>query len=650
MKTEDFLNLARERYQRCVDAERENRAEAKIDLEFVVGHQWDPALKAQRENGLNPRPALVFSKLNGPIQQVSNEARQNRPVIKTAPIDGAATKDTSDVLQGIIRHITYSSSGDVAGEMALESAVRCSFGYFGFLTRYCDDDSFEQEVVFRTFPDPFQVYLDPDAKEPDKSDAQYAFVLDRMTRAEYKAKYPNSTIVDADFFAGGDSPAPQWCGGDTVLVAEYWSIETTREELKRGNLSRIVERRSVKQSIINGVEVLDETDWPGKNIPIIAVYGPEIVIDGKVYRQSLIRNARDPQRLHNFYKSIEAETIALAPRPKWVGAVGQFKTRATDWATAAMSNLATLQYDSVATNGLLEPPPKWHTFEPPVQALSLGALQSADDIKAATNIFDASLGARSNETSGKAIDARKFESDMANSHFLDNLSRAITFAGKQLIDLIPKVYDTPREVRIVGEDDAQKVVRVNEPHIDPETGKPASYMLTAGKYAVTVTTGPSYTTRRQEAFEMFSELSKAYPPLMQAAGDIILRNSDTPGADAVADRLKKMLPPNLADDGKDTQISPAAQAKLSQQGQMIEQLTATVHQLAAKLEAKSAEGATRVEVALINARASVVEALIRAQSQEAQTAFQSELDQIDRQLAIVNAQQQAEAEPVPQAA
>jgi hypothetical protein len=666
---EKFMALARKRLQRCIDAERENREEAKTDLKFVAGDQWDPKLKRARETGLNPRPALVFQKLTGPIQQVSNEARQNRPTIKTAAIDSGATKELSDVYQGIIRHIVYSTNGDVAGEIALDNAVKSGFGYLGFTTRYVDPsnpDNWDQEIAFRSFQNQFVVYLDPDAQEPDKSDSKYGFVLTKMSREEHLQTYKDAELGGLDFLSGMDMPEHMnnWLGEDYVLVAEYWYAEETSKLITRGNQSRYLETRNVCMSLINGYEELEKTDWAGTYIPLIPVYGPEINIDGKVYRESLIRHARDPQRLHNFYKSVEAETIALAPRPKWVGATGQFKSD-RNWANANMSNVSKLEYDPVNNMNTPEPPPRWVTFEPPVQALSIGALQSADDIKAATNVFDASLGARSNETSGKAIDARKFESDMANSHFLDNLARAYVYAGRQLVELIPKIYDTEREIRIVGEDEAQKVVKVNAPYTDPETGKQTTYMLSQGKYAVTVTTGPSYTTKRQESFDLFSDLSKAYPALMQVAGDIILRNSDIPGADAVADRLKKTLPPQLAgDQGGDNAIPPAAKAQMGQQAAMIQQMTNVIHQLSAKLENKQVEGETRIQVALINARAGITEAMINSHTEDARLMFQAELDQIDRQLAqaqkqhdnnlAVQAQQtpqqESQQQPQPQAA
>src|SRR5947209_16452674 len=175
MKNEDLLKLARERFERARVAEREIREEAATDLRFVVGDQWADALKRDRE--LAKRPALVFNKLTGPIQQVSNEARENKPAIKVHPIADGADKDTADVLQGIIRHVEYASSADRAYETALEQAVSCGFGYFRFLTQYCDDEGFEQDITIEAIPDQMSVYIDPDARKADRSDMQWGFVV-----------------------------------------------------------------------------------------------------------------------------------------------------------------------------------------------------------------------------------------------------------------------------------------------------------------------------------------------------------------------------------------------------------------------------------------------------------------------------------------
>lgn len=616
-----FLIQMRERFKRCVEAERDIRAEAAIDLAFVVGDQWDA--KAQRDRQLSDRPALVFNKLTGPLQQVANDARQNKPSIQVNPVDSGADKDTADVLEGIVRHVEYISKADVAYDTALEYAASCSFGYFGYTTKYVSEDSFDQEIVCRTISDPFSVYLDPDAKEADRSDMRFAFVVDSMSREAFEEKYPDSELVQAAWFDSGDCPAPEWLLGEKgVQIAEYWTIKTKArkllllstgdqlfedelDKLPRGitvKRSRSVDYPQVCQYITNGVEVLEENEWAGKWIPLIPVFGKEVYANGKRYLISLIRNARDAQRLHNFYKSNEAEAVGLAPRPKWVGYVGQFKTKQKDWANPT-SKTAYLEADMVTVNGQPAPLPRWEAFDPPISALSAGALQSADDIKAATNIYDASLGQRSNETSGIAIQRRQTESDISNYHFIDNLSRAQRHAGNILVDLIPKIYDTAREVRIIGEDQTQKIVKVNQQYQD-EAGKTKKHDLGVGRYDVTITTGPSYTTKRQEAFDMLGQLAKAYPPLMQLAGDVVFRNSDIPGADEVADRLKKMLPPQLQENPQgQAPLPPQVQAHIAQMQQTIQAMGQALDEANRQVQVKKMELESRERIAGMNNQA-----------------------------------------------
>ena len=640
MKNEALLAHARERFQRAVDAEQDIRAEALIDLKFVAGDQWHPTLKAQRERG--DRPALVFNKLTGPIQSIANEVRQNKPGIKVHPVDSGATKETAEVVQGIIRHIEYASSADRAYETALDSAVSCSFGYFRLLTRYMHEESFDQDITIETITDPFSVYMDCDCKQADRSDAKWAFVVMSYSREEYKARFGESEAATTDFW-GGHADAGDWIA-DSVRVAEYWAVETTSRKLQmlsdgrtvwsdevgklpkgvRVEKERPVDVPQVKQYIINGAEVLEENDWAGKYIPIIGVYGKEMVIEGKRVIQSLIRQARDAQRLHNYYKTTEAETIALVPKPKWVGYVGQFKTKAKDWQTANNSTSAFLEADPLTVAGQIAPLPRWESFEGPIQALSGASLQSADDIKAATNIYDASLGARSNETSGVAIRQRENQGDVSNFHFIDNLTRSQTHLGRILIDLIPKIYDTPREIRILGPDEQEKVVMVNQTYLDPETRQPTTHMLDAGRFDCTVSTGPSYSTKRQEAFDMLQELSKAYPQLIQIAGDIIFQNSDMPGADAIAERLK-------AQNGQ-APVPPQLQAHLAQLGQQNQAMQQELQKLLQERNGKLLEIQSKERIAFMQTKAQVILGLTKVNAADAQQKADQEFAQLSQMM------------------
>lgn len=674
---EDILATARERFTLVQAAEEQIRKEARIDLDYVRGKQWDSADVQARTAGNNRRPCLTFNKLTGPVNQVANEARTNQPGIEVHPVDSVGDPDTAEVLEGMIRHIEYASKADEVYETAIEQSAAGSFAYFKVETRYCCPTSFDQELYIERIQDPFSVWIDPFARAADKSDMKWAFETEFMSKEDYQAEYGDSDVVASNFYAGISNPAPAWIRTDGVLVARYWVREAIPKKLiaiqwpdgkvtglysdeisdplppglqyATGPDGKRIERDTVvyqvKRYKINGVEILDQTDWRGQYIPILVVLGKEMYVEGERHVFSLVRFARGAQKLYNFYRSSEAETVMLGTKAPWIGVKGAFKD--PRWATANSIPWAYLEYEPVDIAGNPAQPPTRNIFEPPIQALSLGAAQASDDIKATTNIYDAALGAQGPESSGIAIQRRQSQSGMANLHFMDNLSRAIRHCGQILVELIPKIYDTPREVRILGEDRAQQIVKVNQQYVD-EKGKDRCYDLHAGKYDVAITTGPSYPTQRLEAFETMTKIAQAYPQILQVAGDLIFRNGDFPGADKIADRLQKTLPPALQDqpDGAPP-LPPAVMAKMQQDGQMIEQLTQALQRVTQEQQTKAIETASneRIEMAKIQAdqeqatlqaRVDLLTAEMKAKSTEDIELMKAQLAQIQAQITAMN--------------
>jgi hypothetical protein len=309
---------------------------------------------------------------------------------------------------------------------------------------------------------------------------------------------------------------------------------------------------------MSGAEVLETVDWAGKFIPIVPVYGDELLVDGRRRLRSLVRDAKDPQRMFNYWRTTSTELVALAPKAPFIGRKGAFDTDSAKWATANVQSHAYIEYDGP------EPPIRQPFAGPPAGAIS-EALNAADDIKSAIGLYDASLGARSNETSGRAILARQREGDVSTFHYVDNLSRAIRHAGRILLDLIPKVYGTARVIRVLGADGKASSVGVAPGGQGGQLkGVEAIYDLTAGKYDLTVRSGPSFTSRREEAANQMIELIRAYPAAAPALGDLLARNLDWPGAEEVAGRLAALLPPQVRGAPPELQAAQAQMAKLSQ--------------------------------------------------------------------------------------
>ena len=604
---EKLLEEIRSRFKHAHESWEEPRRQALDDLKFRAGEQWPEKLKAQRAT--DGRPCLVVNRIPQFLRQITNDQRQNRPAIKVHPVDDGGDNETADVIQGIIRHIENNSNAEAAYDTAFESAACGGFGYFRIATDYCDEKSFDQDILIKRVHNPFAVFFDPSSVEPDGSDANFAFIVEDMPKDEYKAAYPGSDLtVDGMWDVEGNS-APDWVTENGARVAEYFYKKFEKKQialLSDGTVvdadqlpedfpeENVIDKREaeivrVKWCKTNGVEILEQNEWMGKYIPIIPVFGDDLHIEGKRILEGVIRQAKDPQRMLNFWKSAETEAIALAPRAPFIAAEGQLEGYEQDWKSANSRNHAVLQYKPTTLGGQMAPPPQRQAFEPAVQAITMASREAADDLKETTGIFDAARGARSNETSGVAIQRRQMQAQTSNFHFVDNLTRSLRFAGRILVDLIPRIYDNARAVRILGEDGTQRVVRVNEQYVDQDTEKDTLYDLSAGKYDVTVSVGPSFASKREEAAASMLELSKANPQIWAIAGDLMARNMDWPGSDEIADRLKKMLPPQLQGDGKESQMSPQIQAQMQQAQQMVEALTNELNDAQDKLDNKRLE-------------------------------------------------------------
>jgi hypothetical protein len=634
---ETLLETARKRFQLCVDAERKIRESALADLEFRAGDQWEPSIRAQREAKF--RPCLTLNVLPAREKQILNDLRQNRPAIKVHPVDDKGDQETAEVFQGLIRHIEYDSNADVAYDTAVASAVRGGFGYYRIVTEYENPFSPNQVLKVKRVRNPFTVYVDPNCQEPDYSDAKFYFVFEDLTKDEYRSQYPDSDLAGIDDWTSiGDTP-PDWLAKDSVRIAEYWYIEETPETLvtlRDGSSAiksslpegfsetEIVAQRETRVPVVrfckhNAQEVLERVEWRGRWIPIIPVLGDELDVDGERSLEGLVRHVKDAVKMGNMMASAQVETIGMVPRSPWLVAEGQIAGYEDLWNQANRENLAYLPYKPTDLMGQPVQPPQRLISEPAVQAITQARLQFNDDLKAITGMYDAQLGQRSNETSGRGILARQQQGQLGNFHYSDNLTRAQRHEGRILVDLIPKIYDTPRVLRIIGEDGEQKTTLVNGHMLgqdDPRLqGVKNIYDLSAGTYDVTVASGPSFQTRRLEAVASQLEVIRSVPQLFPLVGDLIAKNMDWPGADEWAKRLKKSLPPGLADEEQQP-ISPQAQAMMQQQAQMVEQLTAHLNAANQKLEAKVPELESRERIEMRKLEVQVLVAEIEAKAQE----------------------------------
>lgn len=561
MAEKDTLAEGKDAFELCSEVEQENRARALEDLRFArLGEQWpQEAIKARGKD----RPMLTINRMPAFIRQVVNDARQNKPQIKVKPVDGKADLDTAEVINGLIRNIEYTSNADVAYDTAADFAVTMGWGYIRVSVDYACDDTFDKDLRIERVANPFSIFGDPHSTAADSSDWNVSFVVDRLSKDTFAAKYKGAEPVNWDEDGYSALSAP-WLEDEEVLVAEWWKreeIEKTLLRLSNGLVlyqeqyekgkdlfdalgvtvaqERPTRGYKVTQRIMTGAEVLEENEWAGRYIPIIPVYGEEVNVEGKRYFRSLIRDAKDAQRMFNYWRTTTTELVALAPKAPWVGPVGSFETD-RNWDTANTENHPYLEYDIV--QGGLAPQRQ------PFSGVPAGALQEAlnasDDMKSIMGLYDASLGARSNETSGRAIMTRQREGDVSTFHFIDNLTRAIRHTGRVLIDLIPLVYNTQRIVRVLGNDGKPQNVAIgpvdqNAP-APPPAGFDRIYDLAAGKYDLAVDAGPSFTTRREEVLALMTEMMRAWPQAVPVLGDLVVKYMDLPDAEEIQKRLRAL--------------------------------------------------------------------------------------------------------------
>lgn len=624
-KDADIVATARERFAHALEVENENRILADEDMDFRAGNQWPQEIKNQRK--LDKKPCLTINRIPQNIHQITNDQRQNRPAIKTSPFDDNADVDTAKILQGLIRNIENNSKAEIAYDTAFDHAVTGGRGHFRIVTDYCDHKSFDQDIKIKPVYDQNAALLDPSHKELDGSDANWGFVYEDISKEDFKATWPNAESSAKGFEWG--SVDLNWRSDKTVRIAEYFTRELKKDKLyitnqgtsflkseydqdkimqevlSEDDLRQLKSRDTLVPQVywykINGLEVLERTEWPSKYIPIIPVYGEVLYVKGKKVTEGIVRHAKDPQRMYNYWATCETETIALAPKAPWIGAEGQFEGHEAKWESANVKNWTFLEYKpTLLSNGQMAGPPQRQYGEANTQHITQARMLASDDLKATTGIYDAALGNQSNESSGVAITRRANQSQTGNFHFTDNLSKSIAHAGRIILELIPVIYDTERVVRVIGSDDEEELVKINQMFVDEKTGKPKEYDFSIGKYDIVVDTGPSYATKRQEAVDAMLELTRSNPQISQIAGDLVVASMDWQGAKEIAERLKRTIDPKFLGEDQN-QIPPEIQNQMDQLNQVVEQLTASLEEANYKLdnEVMKLESRERIEMAKI---------------------------------------------------
>ena len=663
-EAKQFLKLAN-------DADTMNRQEALEDLKFASGgDQWPVDL--QNSRNLESRPVLTINKLDGYCRQVTNQQRQQRPRIRVHATNTVEDAADAKVVQGMIRHIEVNSNADNAYDNAYNYAVRMGWGYIRVDHRYVREDSFDQEIFIDPIDNPFTVYLDPNSIAVDGSDQERCLITTMMPKTTFKEMYPQAEETSFLMRGTGDSQS-EWITKEDIRIAEYFytvrekatlyqlSDGSSRfadgkdffERIKRAGLEILNERESVKKTIkwkkLTAIQVLEERDWAGYYIPIVPVYGRHVVIGDKRKKFGMVRHAKDAQRMYNFWVTSLTESVALAPKAKWIMAEGQDEGHELDWAAANIKSMATLRYKQTDIDGNPAPPPQRLQPEPPPAGVMAAAQEINNDMATIIGIYDPSQQLPGN-MSGKALNGQQMQIDLTNFDLYDNLTKSMCHIGKIILDLIPKIYDVQRMMRIIGDDGRPELLTINE---RDAVGR-VKNDVTVGQYDVVMETGPGYNSKRQEAVDAMMPLL-AKPELFNVAGDLVFRNMDFPGAETIADRLAAMNPLSQIDEHSD--IPPQAQMMIKQGQQQVQQLTQQLQamQLAMQqrqdIEQVKQDSETKRELMRVTAKAHdiemrdaerkyVAELNVHGKAQEADLKSQTQLEveHIKAQVAMMLAQ------------
>lgn len=605
LKTEDDVKLLeriKKRVDNAVQTESDQRKAMVDDLKFKAGIQWPADVAAQRAT--DKRPCMTINLVPSFVHQVTNSQRENRPTINVSPVGDKGDKDAAKMYRGLIRHIERQSRADIAYDTAFDNSVSNGLGFIRLLTEWESDDSFDQTIVIKRIRNPLTVYLDPFHQEPDGADSRWGAITEIIPEEDFKEEYPDAQIVP--FTEGGTGEKYRsWSTRDGVRVAEYYEVvnepaelvslsngyvgyedeldDLAKQKIKNGAFSVLDRRDSFKRSVkyykVTAIEILERKDWLGKWIPIIPVIGNEIDIEGKVSLSGLIRDAKDPQRFVNYWNTMEAELVALAPKAPFIMEEGQVEGHERQWKVANTRSFPYLLYKGTNVGGRPAPPPQRQA----ATQVPAGVVQAKEgamkNLMATTGIrFDPNAQPADLRESGRLVQEQRRNADIGAYHFIDNLGRSLKQVGDQLIDLIPKLYDRKRVMTILREDDTEEQVT-----LDPLAGKAYDEKQTnsgtmkifnpkMGKYGVTVDIGPSYATKRIEAAQSMLEFAKILPNTAALIADLIAKYQDWNGSEEMAARLAKAIPPQLlTPEQKD--MSPQVQALIQGHEKNIQQLS-----------------------------------------------------------------------------
>lgn len=639
-KKEAFLSKAHERFKRAEIASAPWRKDALDDFEFYIGNQWPDDIKLKRTFTMTVNRLKQFKRL------ITNEQRQQRPAIQINPVSGGATVDSAQDMQGLVRHVEVDSEAETIYDNGFDHMVIGGKGWIHVLTEYCKGQ-FYQDIKLKGVRNPFMVYEDPDYVEPDGCDMKWLFIIADIPKEQYKEDYPDSEAASLDEYSSIGDNARDWMAEDTIRVAGYYYREDVDStiyqhqdggdvltELPQGANEKDYRKRTEKRpkvmwAKITALDILEQREVVFDSIPMVPILGEELDINGKRYLAGMVRDAKDPQREFNYMESACVEAIALAPKAPFIAYEEVIAGHEKEWEQANRTTYSVLQGKAVFKQNTLLPLPQREQAEPPIQALVAMRGSASMNLQAVTGLNDASLGERRPDEAAKSTLARQKQGDVSNLHYADNLARSIRRVGRLIVRAVPRVYDVPRILRIVKPDQTYDMVAVHSGQDQQQQAAALQQQnksikklldVSLGEYDVTVSVGPSYQTKRQEAVASIMALIQAAPQVLGIVGDLLVGNMDWNNAQEIARRLKKTLPPGVADDDAQDPESRAnaAEAKLKAIMQQHDAIVQALNKANEIINTKQVENDAKIAVAKLDQATKIAVAEITTKAQDAQ--------------------------------
>lgn len=650
-----IVREAKDRFRACVDYEAQARLNFEFDYKFANGdshnnYQWDTTIISMRQSDAT-KPCLTINKTQQHNLMVINDSKQNKPGIRIRPVGDESSYDAAQVYQELIYHIEYISNAENIYDSAMTYQVEAGIGYWRVLTKHIDNKTFDQEIYISRIKDPRSVYLDPNITEQDGSDAWFGFIFDDVDKNLFAAKYPDYAAIAGSSVLGENNPNDTWVTQNNVRVAEYFRKKQTPSKLVRwidpddgiqiekqidelsdaekeiykvlkssgANMRQVFQFQERKilidniewfkiagDRVIEGLDI-DDRRWAGKYIPIVRLPGVETLIDGVLDRKGHTRALIDPQRMYNWNASADVEYGALQTKVPWIAASAAIEGFEEYFKTANTINHSYLPYNAYDDEGRELPPPQRPAPPQPSPAYVQRMELSINEMMMASGQYQAQFGQNENAKSGVAINARQRQGDRATYHFLDNQAMAIRFTGKIILDLIPKIYDTKRVMRITSRDGTVMNVTVDpnapqafmqqqsEEQDKEEKIKEIIFNPNVGNYDIQSDTGPSYATRRMEAFNALTQIAAQNKDFMHIGGDLYFKVADFPEADVLAQRYRRAIPPAILGEGPDAET----EALMNQASETIQKYEALIQQQAKELADKDRELAIKEQDTLV---------------------------------------------------